>query len=367
MEMVRIIAWVALIGAIFFVLWKKDSSQKFDQLVEGMPAHANDQTNITINTTFISRGVSDIAITRDEFKQLKQQLAKKIVGLEWLINALLITLLSNSHALIEWVPWLAKTKTIATLAHALDLSFHRIQFTADMLPSDITWVEIYNSQSKQFEVQTGPIFAHIILADEINRATPKVQSALLEAMQEQQVTIGNNTLPLPHPFFVLATQNPIEHEWTYNLPEAQVDRFLMKILVEYPSVAQEQKMLSVLEDVHTKIDPVLSEKQITQIQQEVAQVTLSEELKNYIVRVVDATRKSWRFHYGASPRASIGSMMAAKSVAWLAGRTYVTHEDVQRILLLVLRHRVIPTYEAQISKKSSDELLLEVIGWVSLT
>jgi len=231
-----------------------------------------------------------------------------------------------------------------------------------MLPSDITGVEIYNSQTKQFEVQRGPVFSHIVLADEINRATPKVQSALLEAMQEQQVTIGNETLHLPHPFFVLATQNPIEQEGTYSLPEAQVDRFLMKILVNYPSIEQEQLMLSLLEDVHISVDPVLNESSLLDMQQEVTTVILSDELKNYIVRVVDATRKSSWFHYGASPRASFGLMTASKAVAWLAGRTYVMHEDIQRVLLLILRHRVIPTYEAQVSKKSIDELLVEIVS-----
>ncbi len=368
MEMVRIVAWVALIGAVFVMLWKKDSNEKDDAFVETltkMPDHI--QPHISVETTFLTKWCDELEISRAPLLQLKTQLAKKIVGLDGLINALIVTLLVNSHALIEGVPGLAKTKTIATLAHALDLSFRRIQFTADMLPSDITGVEIYNSQTKQFEVQRGPVFAHIVLADEINRATPKVQSALLEAMQEQQVTIGNETLQLPHPFFVLATQNPIEQEGTYNLPEAQIDRFLMKILVNYPSVEQEQLMLSLLEDVHISVDPVLGEASLLEMQQEVATVILSDELKNYIVRIVDATRKSSSFHYGASPRASFGIMLASKAVARLAGRNYVTHEDVQRVLLLVLRHRVILTYEAQISKRSVDELLIEVISGVSLT
>lgn len=367
MEMVRIIAWVALIWAIFVMLWKKDK-KKHDHLIAWLQetgeyvAHSN-----LIDTKYITNWCSSLTISREPLLALKQELAKKIVGLDGMINALIITLLTNSHALIEGVPGLAKTKTIATLAHALDLSFRRIQFTADMLPGDITWVEIYNSQTKQFEVQHGPIFAHIILADEINRATPKVQSALLEAMQEQQVTIWNETLPLPHPFFVLATQNPIEQEGTYNLPEAQVDRFLMKIIVDYPTLQQEQHMLSVLEDMHLTIKPVLDETSLLGMQQEVVNVTLSDELKNYIVRVVDATRNSPWFHYGASPRASFGLMLGSKAVAWLAGRTYVTHEDIQRVLLLVLRHRVILTYEAEVSKKKIDELLVEVIASVMLT
>ncbi len=372
MGMVWIIAGVALIGAIFFMLWKRDTIEKTDhhheKLFEGLPIWTQEASSrVLVESTFVTQWCEHIHISSEPLLELKKQLAKKIVWLDGLINALLITLLVNWHALIEWVPGLAKTKTIATLADALALTFRRIQFTADMLPSDITWVEIYNSQTKQFEVQKWPVFAHIILADEINRATPKVQSALLEAMQEQQVTIGNETLKLPHPFFVLATQNPIEQEGTYNLPEAQIDRFLMKILVSYPSVEQEQQMLSLLEDTHITVERVLNEASLLQMQEEVGAVTLSEELKNYIVRVVDATRKSGRFHYGASPRASFWLMTASKAVAWLAGRAYVTHEDIQRVLLLVLRHRVIPTYEAQVSKRSVDELLVEIVQAVPLT
>jgi MoxR-like ATPase len=237
-----------------------------------------------------------------------------------------------------------------------------------MLPADIVGVEIYDNVSKAFEAKIGPIMANIILADEINRATPKVQSALLEAMQEQQVTIGGNSFSLPDPFFVLATQNPLEQEGTYPLPEAQIDRFLFKILVHYPNMHDEKKILDEMEhDKDIQVNKIIDHKEFFALKDAIQEVKFSDQVKEYITRLMDATRKSDKLLYGASPRGSIGIMVASKALAFCEGRNYVSHEDVQRVALAVLRHRIILSYEAKTDGCDADEVLVEVFGKISLT
>ena len=285
-----------------------------------------------------------------------------------LINAIIINILCGGHVLVEGFPGLAKTKTIHVFSQLLGLDFKRIQFTPDLLPADILGGEIYNSKTQSFDMKLWPIMANIILADEINRATPKVQSALLEAMQEQQVTVWWCTHKLPQPFFVLATQNPIEQEWTYPLPEAQIDRFLFKILVDYPTLVQEKDILDILEkEDTTHIKPVVSHAQLVALKKEVDAITISDEIKHYITRLTGITRKQHDYIlYGTSPRGSIGLMLASKAVALATGKAYVTHEDVQRVALAILRHRVILNYQAKLSGLTEDQVLLELFEQVKL-
>ena len=305
---------------------------------------------------------------------VKAETAHVIVGQEALIDRLLIGLLCRGHILIEGVPGLAKTLSVSTLARAIDASFVRIQFTPDLLPADITGTQVYHPEDRRFHVQKGPIFAHIVLADEVNRAPAKVQSALLEAMQERQVSIGGTTFPLEEPFLVLATQNPIEQEGTYPLPEAQLDRFMLKVLVDYPSRPEEKQILErfVLSEPQD-VSAVANLDDILAAREAVGQVHLEGRLRDYIVHVVYATRdpESYRLAdlrpyiaYGASPRASIFLAQAARAHAFVHSRGYVTPDDVKAIAFDVLRHRVIVTYEAEAEDVSSEDVVRRVLETV---
>ncbi|MCX5794146.1 MAG: MoxR family ATPase [Elusimicrobia bacterium] len=299
--------------------------------------------------------------------ELKREIARVIVGQDEVIDRILTGLLANGHILIEGVPGLAKTLTIKTLAHCVECGFSRIQFTPDLLPADLTGTLIFNPKDSNFSVHQGPLFSNIILADEINRAPAKVQSALLEAMQERHVTIGNYTYPLPEPFVVLATQNPIEQEGTYPLPEAQVDRFMLKIRITYPSKAEERTILERMTALTVpQASKVAKPAQLNRARQIVSEIYLDEKIKTYILDLVFATRDPEAHKlaklkplitYGASPRATIYLAQAAKAFAFLNGRGYVTPEDVKSIGADVLRHRILVSYEAEAENISSEEII----------
>jgi MoxR-like ATPase len=284
-----------------------------------------------------------------------------------MLERMLIGLLANGHILLEGVPGLAKTMAVTTLSRAIDADFRRIQFTPDLLPADLIGTQIYRQSDGQFYTRKGPIFANIILADEINRAPAKVQSALLEAMQEKQVSIGDETFPMPKPFLVLATQNPIEQEGTYPLPEAQLDRFMLKLRVDYPNKKEEREILDrmAVTDKQFDIHPVIKPEEISQVRNIVDEIYIDEKIKDYIVDVVCATRDPKKYgiemgnfiSYGASPRATIYLAVAAKAHAFIQQRGYVTPQDVKSIGPDVLRHRVIVSYEAEAEDKNSDEII----------
>ncbi len=307
-------------------------------------------------------------------QRLLQEIGKVVVGQHQLIERLLVGLLANGHVLLEGVPGLAKTLTVKTLAQTLSVKFQRIQFTPDLLPADLIGTLIYQPRDGVFSVKKGPIFANLILADEINRSPAKVQSALLEAMQERQVTIGEQTFALDEPFLVLATQNPIEQEGTYPLPEAQVDRFMLKVVVGYPNRAEERQIMERMANVDPdlSVGPVLSGQQVIALRRTVSDIYLDEKIKDYILDVVAATRDPKAFkldfgsmiHYGASPRASIYLALAAKAHAFLQGRSYVVPQDIKSIGLDVLRHRVIPTYEAEAQSVTSEDLVRRIFEHV---
>ena len=307
-------------------------------------------------------------------QQLLQEMGKVIVGQRLLIERLLIGLLANGHVLLEGVPGLAKTLSVKTLARTISMKFQRIQFTPDLLPADLIGTLIFNPRDGNFSVKKGPIFANIILADEINRAPAKVQSALLEAMQERQVTIGEETFRLDEPFLVLATQNPIEQEGTYPLPEAQVDRFMLKVIIGYPNRAEERQIMERMAttDPTVSVQPVISPQQLLEVRRTVSDIYLDEKIKDYILDLVFATRdpKAYQLdlgpmiHYGASPRASIYLALAAKAYAFMQGRGYVVPQDVKTIGLDVLRHRIIPTYEAEAEGLASEDLLKRIFEHV---
>ncbi len=312
----------------------------------------------------INRRVQEL---RAGLEPLYREIGRVIVGQRVMIDRLLVGLLTGGHILLEGVPGLAKTLAVRTLARGLRLSFQRIQFTPDLLPADVVGTQIYNPRTGDFTIKKGPIFAHLVLADEINRAPAKVQSALLEAMQEKQVTIGDHTYLLEQPFLVLATQNPIEQEGTYPLPEAQVDRFMLKLKLTYPSRDEElailERMVAIEPDL--SIEAVLEPAQIFELRRAIDQIYLDEKIKRYIVDVVHATREPVEYgldiapyiQYGASPRATIFLARAAKAQAFLDGRGYVTPQDVKSIGYDVLRHRVSVTYEAEAEEITSEELL----------
>ena len=317
----------------------------------------------------------DSAARAPVLARVQEQVARVIVGQQRLIDRLFVALVTEQHALIEGVPGLAKTLTVSTLARALDLSFARIQFTPDLLPADITGTLVYNQNAGEFSLRRGPLFANVILADEINRAPAKVQSALLEAMQERQVTIGGETHRLPKPFFVLATQNPIEHEGTYPLPEAQLDRFMLKVIVGYPRRDEERTILArSLDGDEPTVHPAASAADLAQIVREAAKVQVNERLREYIVRLVEATRDPARYRmpeleplidFGASPRAATMLARAVRAHAFVSGRTYALPEDVKDLTPDVLRHRLVLTYEAEAQGVSADEIierLLESVG-----
>jgi MoxR-like ATPase len=306
--------------------------------------------------------------------RLREEVGTVIVGQRYLIDRLLVGLLANGHVLLEGVPGLAKTTAVKTLAQAIHASFRRIQFTPDLLPADLVGTLIYNPRDGGFTTKKGPIFAQIVLADEINRAPAKVQSALLEAMQEHQVTIGDETHPLPEPFLVLATQNPIEQEGTYPLPEAQVDRFMLKLRVGYPSREEERQILDRMAVTHAEpgAKPVVTPDEIMTARDLVDQIYVDDKIKDYVVSLVFATREPAAagldlgplIQYGASPRATLALTLAAKANAFLNGRGYVTPQDVKTIGPDVLRHRVIVTYEAEAEEIDSDEIVRRVFDGV---
>jgi MoxR-like ATPase len=298
---------------------------------------------------------------------LMEEMGKVIVGQKYLLERLVISLLADGHVLLEGVPGIAKTLAIKTLSDTLNVSFSRIQFTPDMLPADVTGTQIYNPQSGEFTTRQGPVFANLLLADEINRAPAKVQSALLEAMQEKQVTIGDKTYPLPQPFLVMATENPIEQEGTYQLPEAQVDRFMLKVVMDYPTQKEERQ---ILEDwAKTEGTPtaeqVVTVEQILTARKVVDTIYVDDKVKEYIVNLVCATREPGVFNVpaegliqlGASPRATIYLTLASKAHAFLQGRGYVTPQDVKAIAPDVMRHRIQVSYEAEAEDKTSDHVL----------
>jgi MoxR-like ATPase len=303
---------------------------------------------------------------------LKTEIGKVIVGQEYLIDRLIISMLANGHVLLEGVPGLAKTLTINTLASALDTTFQRIQFTPDLLPADLIGTLIYNQKDGDFIIKKGPVFANVILADEINRAPAKVQSALLEAMQEKQVTIGDETHKLPSPFLVMATENPIEQEGTYPLPEAQVDRFMLKLKVGYPTIEEERRILDRMAHSNTEIpvNAVLHPDEILTAREIVDEIYIDEKIKDYILSIVFATREPEQYNldikdylqYGASPRATIYLTMGARAHAFMQGRGYVTPQDVKSIAPDVLRHRVIVSYEAEAEELTSEDLIDKVLS-----
>ena len=310
----------------------------------------------------------------EQFHKVREEVQKVIVGQDDLVERLLLGLLARGHLLLEGLPGLAKTLAIKTLAEALGVSFSRIQFTPDLLPSDLLGTRIYMPAKGDFKTQKGPVFANLVLTDEINRAPAKVQSALLEAMQEHQVTIGPDTFKLEEPFFVMATQNPIEHEGTYPLPEAQVDRFFMRIQVTYPNFEDEKEIISRMTGgASIKTKEILSAESILKAQKAVDGIFVSEHLKDYIVHLVSATRKPKEYHlenleslieYGASPRASIGLTVADKARAFLNGRGYATPEDVKALAADVMRHRLILTYEAEAQNMTTDDVVAQILGKV---
>jgi MoxR-like ATPase len=315
-----------------------------------------------------------VAQTSAWIKNLREEISHVIVGQEQLVERLLIGLLANGHVLLEGVPGLAKTLSVRTLATAVQAKFNRIQFTPDLLPADIVGTLIYNPQDGKYHATRGPIFANFVLADEINRAPAKVQSALLEAMQERQVTLGGETMKLPSPFLVLATENPIDQEGTYPLPEAQVDRFMFKVLLDYPNEAEERKILDrmAFTSPETPVKPVVTLEEILATRKLVDQIHVDEKVRDYIVKIAFATRKPQDFkldvkhfiQFGASPRATIYLTLAAKAWALLLGRDYVIPEDVKSIGPDVLRHRIILTYEAEAQAVTTDAIIKKVFNAV---
>ena len=307
---------------------------------------------------------------------LIMEMRKNIVGQKHMVESLMIGLLSNGHVLLEGVPGLAKTLTITSLANAIDAKFSRIQFTPDLLPADLIGTMIYSQKNESFQVKKGPIFSNFILADEINRAPAKVQSALLEAMQERQVTIGENTFKLEEPFLVMATQNPIEQEGTYPLPEAQVDRFMLKVVITYPAKDEERQILhQSLGEGFNRQTAMMKPADILKARQLVREVYMDEKIENYITDIIFATRYPEQYNleklhgmisYGASPRGSISLAIAAKSYAFMKRRGYVIPEDVRAIALDVLRHRVGLTYEAEAENVKSEEIVNEILNRVDV-
>lgn len=310
------------------------------------------------------------------FSALKDYLDGQVLGQHALTEGILLALLANGHLLVEGPPGLAKTRAVNALAHGVEGRFHRIQFTPDLLPADLTGTDIYRPETGQFEFQAGPLFHHIILADEINRAPAKVQSALLEAMAEKQITVGRKTYALPELFLVMATQNPLEQEGTYPLPEAQLDRFLLHLKVDYPDTTTELAILRLtrgeaLAHEKAKLSPI-SQADIFAARQDILKLHMAESLENYIVQLVMATRNAKAYSeqlakwiaYGASPRASIALERCARAKAWLEGRDFVTPDDIQAVFFNVLRHRLILTYDAEAQGLSTDDVLREILKLV---
>ncbi len=317
---------------------------------------------------------------KKQFEAFESRLKQQIIGQEILINRLLITMLADGHLLVEGAPGLAKTRAIKVLGDAIEGSFHRIQFTPDLLPADLTGTEIYRPQEGSFSFQPGPLFHNLVLADEVNRAPAKVQSALLEAMAERQITIGKTTYTLPELFLVMATQNPIEQEGTYPLPEAQLDRFLLYVRIDYPDARDEQAILALAREearqghIIGDTGDLITQTQVFEARQEILGLYMSEELERYLLELVLATRNatvygeelaSW-IQYGASPRASIALDRCARAHAWLADRDYVAPEDIQSLAHDVLRHRIILNYEAEAEGITTDDVINELIARIAV-
>jgi len=308
--------------------------------------------------------------------RLREEIRKVIVGQEYLIDRLIIGLLANGHVLLEGVPGLAKTLSVRTLASAVKADFSRIQFTPDLLPADVVGTLIYNPRTSEFQTRKGPVFANVVLADEINRAPAKVQSALLEAMQERQVTLGDETHFLPKPFLVLATENPIDQEGTYPLPEAQVDRFMLKLRVDYPNKKEELRILQEMGTTrpNTEVDAVIDLAEILRARETVDRIYVDPKIQQYVVDLVFATRKPSDYgldmdhfiQFGGSPRATISLIIAAKAWAFLQGRGYVTPHDIKTIGMDVLRHRVIPSYEAEAEGYASEDIITRILETVAV-
>ena len=323
------------------------------------------------------RELNDLVAAKSDFIRLIQQgMDQAIVGQKHLVDSLLIALLSDGHVLLEGVPGLAKTLAIKTLAQVIDAKYSRIQFTPDLLPADVVGTMVYSVKNEQFQVKKGPVFANFVLADEINRAPAKVQSSLLEAMQERQVTIGDTTFRLNDPFLVMATQNPIEQEGTYPLPEAQVDRFLLKVVIGYPT--KEDEKLIIRQNIapqRNEIRPLLKPEEIIEAQRVCGKIYIDEKIERYIVDIVFATRFPSDYglndltsirSFGASPRASISLAKAARSYAFLRGRGYVVPEDVRAVAHDVLRHRIGLTYEAEANNITADDIVSEILDKVEV-
>ncbi len=323
------------------------------------------------------RELNDLIASKSNFvNMIRQGMDQTIVGQKHLVDSLLIALLANGHVLLEGVPGLAKTKAISTLASLIDARFSRIQFTPDLLPADVVGTMIYSIKKEQFEVKKGPVFANFVLADEINRAPAKVQSALLEAMQERQVTIGEQTFKLDDPFLVLATQNPIEQEGTYPLPEAQVDRFLMKVLIGYPSKNEESEIIKMnIAPDPVQVRPMVTPADIVDTRKVVQQIYIDEKIQKYIVDIVFATRfpadyglndLKGMITFGASPRASINMALTSRAYAFLRNRGYVIPEDVRAVCHDVMRHRLGLSYEAEANNISADEIISNILDKIAV-
>lgn len=324
-----------------------------------------------MNQSDITRISGEVQAASEPFRRLQREIHEVIVGQDQLLNRMIVGILANGHLLIEGVPGLAKTLAVSSLANGIDTSFQRLQFTPDLLPADVIGTLIYRQDTGEFVVNKGPVFANIVLADEINRAPAKVQSALLEAMQEHQVTIGKETHPLPQPFLVLATQNPLEQEGTYPLPEAQVDRFLMKVIVDYPTREEEHQILKRMSSTAPRkaISAVMAPEDILNARRLVDAIYVDDKIERYIVDLVYATREPGTIdrnltslvEYGGSPRASLALALCAKANAFLDGRGYVVPQDVKDLALDVLRHRVATTYEAEAEEKTSEDIVKTIL------
>lgn len=329
-------------------------------------------------TNFNLAEINDRILKESAFiDDLYKALSQKIIGQKEIVNKIIIGLLANGHVLLEGVPGLAKTLMANTIAQLINVNFQRVQFTPDMLPADLLGTLIYNQKKSEFETRKGPIFSNLILADEINRAPAKVQSALLEAMQERQVTIGKNTYPLEPPFLVLATQNPIEQEGTYPLPEAQIDRFMLKLKVDYPN--KDEERLIIRQEAKTNITqplkPIITKQKIFAAQKTINDIYVDEKVEEYILNLVFATRNPKKYalddlqnliEYGASPRASINLVLASKARAFLEHRGYITPEDVRYIGADILRHRIILTYEAEAEEITSDDIVQRLFDTIEV-
>jgi MoxR-like ATPase len=336
-----------------------------------------DNTVHSVNPAEFLRKLSEeIKLELVGLEALKKEISKTIIGQDKMLDRLLIALLSNGHILLEGVPGLAKTLAIKTLADAIHGSFNRIQFTPDLLPADLTGTMVYHQKTESFAVKRGPVFASFVLADEINRAPAKVQSALLEAMQERQITIGDETFKLPEPFLVLATQNPIEQEGTYPLPEAQVDRFMLKTVIDFPKMEEERMVVRQnLKGAYEKVNSVISTEQILRAQEAVREVYMDEKIEKYILDIIFATRYPEKYHleslkplisFGSSPRGSINLASAAKCFAFIKRRGYVIPEDVRAVVHDVLRHRIGITYEAEAENITPVDIINKIVNQIEV-